>query len=126
MTSPVTAQPEKIPMTSPVTASKESATLVVRFFMPPSYTLATLPEPDDERIKLIELPEQKYAAIRFSGGWNESNFDKHEKCLLERLSKENIKTAGTPVKAYYNPPFTLPFLRRNEVLVPLAEGGSSG
>lgn len=126
MTAPVTAHTSTIPMTSPVTASGAITGLTVSFFMPPSYSLATLPEPDDKRIKLIELPEQKYAAIRFSGGWNESNFDKHEKCLLERLSKESITTTGTPVKAYYNPPFTLPFLRRNEVLVSLVEGASAG
>lgn len=126
MTAPVTAQPTTIPMTSPVTASRAGTGLIVSFFMPPSYTLATLPEPHDRRIKLIELPEEQFAAIRFSGGWNASSFDKHAQRLLDRLSKENIWTAGSPVNAYYNPPFTLPFLRRNEVLVPLAEGASSG
>ncbi len=126
MTAPVTAQSATIPMTSPVTASGTRTGLTVSFFMPPSYSLATLPVPTDRRIKLIELPEEQFAVIRFSGGWNASNFDKHAQCLLDRLDRENIRTAGSPVNAYYNPPFTLPFLRRNEVLVPIAEGALPG
>jgi hypothetical protein len=119
MMAPVAAQPEKIPMTSPVTASGSAGALAVRFFMPQRYSLTTLPSPSDERIKLVELPPQRFAAIRFSGFWNRANFSRHADRLLECLRRNNLEPSGPPVNAYYNPPYALPFMRRNEVLVPL-------
>lgn len=124
--------PEKIPMTAPVTCQSagkqeslevtpaKASSCIVRFFMPPAYTLATLPEPQDGRVKLIEIPEEQYAAIRFSGSWNPSNFTKHANYLLNFLRQKDVIPTGSPIYAYYDPPFTLPFLRHNEVLIPLS------
>ena len=119
MTSPVLAKAEKISMTSPVTTSSRNQKLKMRFFMPQEYTIDDLPEPVDKRIKFIELPEETFASIRFSGSWRSSNFEQHSKILLNRLKVEQITPVGDPLFAYYNPPFMPAFLRHNEVLVPI-------
>lgn len=121
MTSPVVAQPEKIPMTSPVTCQSTGNTMTVSFFMPPGYSLQTLPEAEDSRIHFFELPERKLAAIGFSGSWNPQNFSKHAEALVGRLRLSNLQPAGEPFNAYYNPPFMPPFMRRNEVLILIAD-----
>ena len=120
MTSPVTTQQEKIPMTSPVTAESANGKLKMRFFMPNAYTLESLPEPMDKRISFSKLPEETFAAIRFSGAWRKSNFKNHANLLLDHLSRSNVTVTGEPVNAYYNPPFMPSFLRHNEVLIPVA------
>ena len=121
MTSPVVAQSQKLPMTSPVTAQVSPTRTIMSFFMPQSCSLETVPSPSDSRINIVELPPQRYAAIRFSGSWDQNDFSKQAGKLLDCLSKNALKPSGNAVNAYYNPPFTLPFLRRNEVLVPVAD-----
>jgi effector-binding domain-containing protein len=121
MTAPVLAEPEQIPMTAPVVASNSGNLLTMSFFMPPEYSLETLPEPQDARIQLRLIPEQRYAAIRFSGSWNPKEFERQAERLRDVLQQNKLQIAGSPINAYYNPPFTLPFLRRNEVLLPLAD-----
>ena len=121
MTTPVVTQPEKLPMTAPVTVQANDTKTKMSFFMPPSYTLQTLPEPVDSRIHLVEVPGQRFAAIRFSGCWDAKLFAQKANKLLDYLRKNHLEQCGAPVNAYYNSPFSLPFLRRNEVLVPLAD-----
>lgn len=121
MTSPAVAQSEKIQMTSPVTSQSIGNTMTVSFFMPPGYSLKSLPEPEDRRIRFSEIPERKLAAISFSGSWNSQAFSKHAEALVERLQLSNLKPSGAPVNAYYNPPFMPPFMRRNEVLISIAD-----
>ena len=120
MTAPVLAEPEKAEMRAAVGSSNSSQTTTMSFFMPAGYSLETLPEPEDRRIKLRELPAQKYAAIRFSGAWNPDEFKKQASRLAECLEQNELATAGAPINAYYNSPFTLPFMRRNEVLLPVS------
>lgn len=118
MTAPVTQESsEKIAMTSPVTQTGSDGTWKMQFMMPSKYTLATLPKPKDERVKFVEVPAKKFAVIRFSGFWNEKTFKKQQEKLLAYIAKEKLEIIGLPIKAFYNPPWTLPFLRRNEILI---------
>lgn len=121
MTSPVVSQPgKKIAMTSPVTVDKGDGVWKITFFMPQKFSLNTLPKPKDERISITEVPEVTYAVVKFSGRWTSENFDKHKQKLLELLKENNVEMIGEPVNAYYDPPFTPPFFRRNEVMVEVA------
>ena len=118
MTIPVT-QSKQIDMTAPVTQSKKDGQMVMRFFLPKQYSLKTAPKPTDKRVTIAELPEQYFGVIRFSGFASDSNFDKHRLELKAALDKDGLVTAGQPIKATYNSPFTVPFLRRNEAMYPL-------
>ncbi len=121
MTAPVMAEKdsEKIPMTSPVTAESDGGNWRIRFFMPSSYTKDSLPAPVDDRIVLVTLPAQRFAAIRFAGSWSKDNFDTQAEELIKFLSRKGIASTGEIMKAHYNPPWTPSFLRRNEILIPL-------
>lgn len=119
MTAPVIAQgpSEKIAMTVPVTTSMNGNSQVVSFVMPSKYTLETLPTPNDSRIKLALVPEQKIAALRFSWYMTDDRFEKMRKQLFADLARDNIEIIGTPIFAGYNPPWTPPWMNRNEIMV---------
>jgi effector-binding domain-containing protein len=123
MTAPVTQQAsgEKIPMTAPVMQEAASDLWKVRFVMPASYRLETLPAPSDNAVKLIALPPQRYAAIRFSGLATDDAIAAEKRLLFDTLAKHGVSTQGEAVLAFYNPPWTLPFLRRNEILMKVAQ-----
>jgi hypothetical protein len=72
------------------------------------------------------VPAQRVAAIRFSGGWTDARFARAETTLSDWMAEEGLTAAGPPTYAYYNDPFTPPFLRRNEVLVPLGDQAGLG
>ncbi|MGD9684433.1 MAG: heme-binding protein [Candidatus Obscuribacterales bacterium] len=113
---------EKIPMTAPVASEPTGgSTYTIRFFMPSRHSLETLPIPEDRRVKLRALPAQVFAVRRFTGRWTDDNFAGQRRALLEGLTRMKLETVGPVVDACYNPPFTLPFLRRNEVMVPVSE-----
>ena len=111
MTAPVVS--EEIAMTAPVL----SETVSLAFVMPEGFTLETTPEPLDDRVKIVEIPERVVAALRFSGRWSNSIFKRKSKEMLEELAKTGIKTDGQVFSMRYNGPFTPWFLRRNEVAV---------
>ena len=118
MTAPVTQQaapPVKLEMTAPVTQTATPGGFLVQFVMPKGYTLATLPEPLDARVKLREVAGQRVAVIRFSGSWSQSTYEAQLQALRAALATAGIQTQGEPVSSRYNSPFSLPFLRRNEV-----------
>lgn len=121
MTVPVTetTSSEKIAMTVPVTETSAEGKMTMRFYMPSQYTLETLPEPIDKSIKFIKLPPARYAVITFSGFAGEENIAHHEEKLRDYLKEKNLTALGKAVRAFYNPPWTLPFLRRNEVWLPI-------
>lgn len=119
MTAPVMQQrSEKIAMTAPViqTASQDS-TWTVRFVMPASYSIANLPKPNNPQVKLIEVPSKTMIAIRFSGRMSNANLESHLATLKNYISTHHINTIGEPEYAFYNPPWTLPLFRRNEILI---------
>ena len=120
MTAPVTqtavaAPPVKLEMTAPVTQAVTPGGFLVQFVMPKGYTLATLPVPLDERVKLREVPGNRVAVIRFSGSWSQSTYEEQLQKLRTALAAAGLATAGEPVWSRYNGPFSLPFLRRNEI-----------
>jgi effector-binding domain-containing protein len=121
MTAPVTqeAASEKIPMTAPVGQEQVGEKWRITFVMPSSYSLKTLPEPLDPRIKLVEVPAALMAAVRYSGFWTRSRYEAQEKRLREFIQQKGLKITGDPIFARYNPPFMPWFLRRNEVLIPV-------
>ena len=77
------------------------------------------PKPTDRRVRIIDLPEQYFGVISYSGFASDSNFEKHHEELRMVLLKDGLVITGPPVKATYNSPFTPPFLRRNEAMYPL-------
>ena len=122
MTVPVT-QYEKIDMTAPVTQSKSDGKMVMQFFLPKQYSLQNAPKPNDPRVSIIDLPETYFAVISYSGSTSDKNFNEHHKELKAALDKDKLTVIGIPLKATYNSPFTLPFLRRNEAMYLLDNDG---
>jgi hypothetical protein len=121
MTTPVVreASSQKIAMTVPVTVEKLNMSMTMSFYMPAEYTLDTLPEPFDKRIELTQIPSRKFAVMRFTGFADEKNCLQKEEELKRWLESRNLKGKGQALRAFYNPPWTLPFLRRNEIWIPL-------
>lgn len=116
---PVAAPPVKLEMTAPVTQAVTPGGFLVQFVMPKGYTLATLPVPLDERVKLREVPGNRVAVIRFSGSWSQSTYEEQLQKLRTALAAAGLATTGEPVSSRYNSPFSLPFLRRNEIWLSL-------
>jgi len=121
MTSPVqTQESEQIKMTAPVQeqeAGSGGSKWLVSFVMPSKYTLDTLPVPNDDRVKLKQMPQQKFLAIRYSGWETPENMNKHETILMKYVKSNNLKTIAPPTYAQYNEPWIPGFMRRNEILV---------
>lgn len=123
MTAPVGQQRpegEPIAMTAPVSQQVVSNRWAVSFMMPSNYTLATLPAPTDPKVTLRAIPAHRMAAVRYSGTWSQKRYEKHLARLRQWLAKQGLTATGEPVWARYNPPFTPWFLRRNEILLPVA------
>lgn len=122
MTAPVIQQParEKIAMTAPVLqaeGSKDEWTMA--FSMPPEWTLTTLPKPLNPNIRLYEEPARTVAAIRFSGRANDSMLEDNEARLAEWITANGIAAVGPAEYAFYDAPWVVGPLRRNEVLIPI-------
>lgn len=118
MTAPVAQQTEKIAMTAPVAQSRGSdGDSVIQFFMPSKWSMELLPEPDDERVELVEVPGETYAVLRFTGDRSPSAVAAKSDELLKALQASDFQPTGEPVAWFYDPPWTLPFRRRNEVAV---------
>lgn len=107
----------KIAMTAPVTQQGSGTRWTVRFVMPSHYTLDNLPKPTDQAIKLIELPSKRFVAIRFSGLASDETLKQREEELRSYLDQHHSMPTGLTTYAFFNPPWTLPFLRRNEVML---------
>ena len=119
MTTPVTQAPVSLPMTAPVTQAATEGGYRVHFVMPPGYTLSTLPVPNDARVTLCEVPPQRVAVRRYSGRWTDENYAQHLGELRDALRTAGIAAHGTPILSRYNGPYVLPFLRRNEIWLPI-------
>jgi len=121
MTAPVLEEiaSMKIPMTAPVNQEKENGKWVISFVMPPNYTLETLPEPLDPRVSLKIAPGRIVAALKYSGTWSRTRYEEKQALLEKMVRAHGLIPVGKPVFARYNPPWTLWFLRRNEVLIPV-------
>ena len=121
MSAPVSQETgsEKIAMTAPVKQEKKDNQWRITFLMPAEYTLETLPEPNDNKVKLKADPGRLMAAVRYSGTWSEDGYEENKALLEDYIQKRGLVKAGEPVWARYDPPFMPWFLRRNEVLIPI-------
>jgi len=115
MTAPVAQAPTKIAMTAPVTQSASSGAYVIQFAMPAEWTLETLPEPLDSSVTLRAIPARTLAVIGYSGIWSQSRYEEHLKKLQDAVAQAGLRWHGEPVWARFDPPWTLWFLRRNEI-----------
>ena len=106
---------EKIAMTAPVLQQSSGDAWVMTFVMPAGYTLETLPRPIDRLVEISTIPPRRVATLRFSGLMNKKKVD-HYSAELSKWIVDNGYTALSPPRsAGYNPPWTLPPLRRNEI-----------
>ena len=124
MTVPVT-QSAKIDMTAPVTQSNKDGKMLMQFFLPSKFTIDTAPTPTNKRVKLVIIEGGYYAIKRYSGRTSDTNYKKHLVKLKENLTSDNIETLDDGIKAIFNGPFTLPIMRRNEVMMKINYNGSS-
>ena len=123
MTAPVSQQPasQKINMTAPVGQQRIDNKWAVSFMMPASYTLETLPVPDNSNVTLRQVPAHRIAAVRYSGFWSEKSYLEDKSQLETWINKNKLLIVGDAVWARYDAPFTPWFLRRNEILIPVAK-----
>lgn len=124
MTAPVLSQAEspsqRIAMTAPVLSQAEGgASHEVAFVMPSAYQLADLPQPKDPRVRLEALPARRWAVLSFSWWATPESVAQRGQELRQALASAGLKSKGPLMVAQYNPPWTLPFQRRNEVLLEL-------
>jgi len=119
MTAPVIQAGEKIEMTAPVLQSAAIGSFAIRFVMPSSWTIGTLPVPSDRRVVIREVPGARLAILTYSGFWSEGNYRAHLAKLQAAIAREHLRVNGAAVWARYDPPFMPWFLRRNEILIPI-------
>lgn len=119
MTAPVeiAAPGREVAMTAPVAVEAATSGLAMRFFMPVAYTRANLPEPTDRRVRIVDVPGQTVAALRYTGAPSAAAAAARARALLAALAGSGWRPIAAPVNLYYDPPWTVPFLRRNEVAV---------
>ena len=118
MTTPVQQKEnQKIAMTAPVQQQSMGKSWRMSFVMPSKYRLDSLPVPNNNRVRLKEILPKKFVVIEFSGSNSNENVIGHENQLMNFIEANQINIIGSPKYAFYNAPWTLPFLRRNEVMI---------
>ncbi|WP_395645443.1 SOUL family heme-binding protein [Terricaulis sp.] len=122
MTAPVVQRQsgERIAMSTPVAQARSNDAWMVTFYMPNGSTLADMPRPLDASVALRETPARRIAVLRFSGLATQRNLDSHAEALRRRVAEQGGHAIGPLTYAFYDPPWTLPWLRRNEVMLELA------
>jgi hypothetical protein len=110
---------ERLAMTAPVQTSETNGKLKMRFFLPAKYSLENAPKPMNSRVRLVTTSSETIAILRFSGSGHD--FAVRQTELMESLVGFKWRPSGEPYTLNYDPPFTLPFLRRNEAAVAVAE-----
>jgi hypothetical protein len=127
MTAPVSVQKVTAPiaMTAPVAMEPSERGRVMRFFMPAEYTLETLPRPGNNRVRIVTVPAQTLAVLRFSGEADDEQVAARKEELLAGLAESSWEPVGEPGFFGYDPPMTPPELRRNEVFVEVAATSSA-
>ena len=125
MTAPVAQAKagQQIAMTAPVAQSVQKTDVgegwVIRFFMPSKWTMESLPKPVDDRVRLTEVPAETFAVLRFSGDRSPRAVADHTAELVNVLRSKDIDATGDASAWFYDPPWTLPFRRRNEIAIPV-------
>ena len=108
---------QKIDMTAPVQQMENEDFLQVAFMLPSKFDMKSAPIPTDDRVTIKQIPARIMAVIRYSGRWTEKNRSKYEFRLRENLQLHSITAISQAETAAYNPPFTPPFMRRNEIML---------
>lgn len=109
-------QNQKIAMTAPVMQQKQNSSWLISFIIPKKYNLGTIPKPNNNKILIKQIPAKTYIAIKFSGSHSAQNILNSKNILENQIKKTAIKTLQNPTYAFYNPPWTIPFMRRNEII----------
>jgi len=122
MTAPVAVEEQlpksaKIAMTAPVNIESNAGKWTVSFVMPSEYTLESLPKPLNPKVQIRQIPAVKRAVIGFSGFYNENKVAEKTLELEQWMKTRNLQPISAPKFARYNPPWTLPFFRRNEIMM---------
>lgn len=119
MTGPVIQQDkgEKIAMTGPVIQQKKNNLWTMEFVLPAKYNTTEPPRPLNPKVEVVKVPGYTAAALRFGGTLSNDSFTEKSNELLDIVIKSGLEFVGTPFSAGYDPPWTIPFLKRNEVLV---------
>ena len=127
MTAPVFEEQQgtSIPMTAPVLAEAGGEKVRIAFVLPAGSSLERAPQPTNPAVVLHEIPPRRLAVLRFSGYATPKRIEAHQTRLLSALARDGLVTRGNPTIAYYNPPWTPPFMRRNEVMIELADTAKS-
>jgi hypothetical protein len=115
------APEEKIAMTVPVETEQRENGVRMQFFLPARYTDETAPRPTDSRVRIVRVAEETLAVLRFSGRGEQDELGKRKVELLEGIAATRWLPRGEATVLFYDAPFTLPFLRRNEVAVAVAD-----
>ena len=122
MTAPVQQKEnQNIAMTAPVQQQSMGKSWRMSFVMPSKYSMDSLPVPNNNRVRLKEILTKKFVVIEFSGTNSNENVTKHENQLMNYIEANQINIIGSPKYAFYNAPWTLPFLRRNEVMIEIKQ-----
>jgi len=117
MTAPVFQEQEFsiMDMTVPVIQQKTQKVWLMAFVLPQNYTVSSAPTPLDSAVLIKDIPSKKVAVIKYSGSLSEQGIEEKSEELKHWLFKKGYKPISTSRSAAYDPPWTLPFLRRNEV-----------
>lgn len=114
---------DRIAMTAPVGSTSSSPGWVIRFYMPAGKVLEALPVPNDERVRLVGVPDESVAVLRFTGNPTPDAIAARTAELRQELRAYGFETVGQPVTWLYDPPWTIPWRRRNEVAIGIAPVG---
>ena len=107
---------QEIKMTAPVTQIEKNGNMTMQFYLPSKFDENNVPSPTNSDVKVLNMKGGYFAAITYSGRASDKNFIKHKEILENQLKKDNITILSPAIRATYNSPFTLPMLRRNEVM----------
>ena len=107
---------KEIKMTTPVTQTEKNGNMTMQFYIPAEFNKNNIPDPNNSEVKVLNIKGGYYATIVYSGRASDSNYVKHRDILEDQLKKHKISIISKPIRATYNSPFTLPILRRNEVM----------
>ena len=107
---------EEIKMTVPVTQEIKNGNMTMQFYLPSKFNKHNAPKPSNSDIKILTIEGGYYAVIKYSGRSSDKNFLKNKDILEKALKQNNIIVLSPPIRASYNSPFTLPMLKRNEVM----------
>ena len=107
---------QEIKMTAPVTQIEKNGNMTMQFYLPSEFDENNTPSPSNSEVKVLNMKGGYFAVITYSGRASDNNFIKHKEILENRLNEDKVSILGPPIRATYNGPFTLPMLRRNEVM----------